>query len=79
MNGSNQKKVVGLLGVGFDHQDGHVRITQGDRYQVLMGSEASHSELQKLCSQIEQAVRESGRELDDYTAEEFVELISTMY
>lgn len=79
MNRTGQSRVVGLLGVGFDHKDGHVRITQADNYQVLMGSKASHGELQKICRKIELAIQSSGRELSDYTPEEFMELMGTMY
>lgn len=71
--------MVGLLGVGFDHQDQQIRITQAENYQVLMGSHESHCELQKICSEIEATVQSSGRELTDYTPEEFMELIATIY
>jgi hypothetical protein len=79
MNGSRQKRIVGLLGVGFDHQDGHIRITQADQYQVVMGSQDSHRELQKICSKIEQTIQSSGRKLQEYTPEEFVELLAEIY
>ena len=79
MSRSRDQKIVGLLGVGFDHQDGHVRITQADQYQVLMGSEASHSELHKICGRIEQTLQETGRTLSDFTPEEFVEFLATIY
>lgn len=71
--------MIGLLGVGFDHQDKHIRITQAENYKVLMGSEESHHELQKICGEIEKAVQSSGRELSDYTPEEFVELLGKIY
>lgn len=79
MNRAGQSRVVGLLGVGFDHQDGHVRITQANNYKILMGSHDSHSELQKICCEIEKAVHSSGRKLSDYTPEEFMELMGTIY
>ena len=79
MKRTGQSRVVGLLGVGFDHKDGHVRITQADDYKVLMGSEESHKELQKICGRIDEAVTTSGRELSDYTPEEFMELVAELY
>lgn len=79
MNRTGQSRVVGLLGVGFDHSDRHIRITQSDTYQILMGSRESHRELQKICRNIEEAVHASGRELSDYTPEEFVELLEEIY
>ena len=37
-----RKKIIRLLGVGFDAEDGHLRITKGKNYDVLMGSDESH-------------------------------------
>ncbi|MBL7016570.1 MAG: hypothetical protein ISR84_03325 [Kiritimatiellales bacterium] len=79
MKRTGQSRVVGLLGVGFDHQDGLVRITQADDYKVLMGSKESHTELQKICNRIDEAVVSSGRVLSDYTPEEFMELVAQLY
>jgi len=79
MKRTGQSRVVGLLGVGFDHQDGQVRITQADDYKVLMGSKESHTELQKICNRIDEAVVSSGRVLSDYTPEEFMELVAQLY
>ncbi len=71
--------MIGLLGVGFDHQDGLIRITQADDYNIFMGSKASHTELQKICQKIEKAISTSGRVLNDYTPEEFMELVAQLY
>lgn len=79
MNRTGQSRVVGLMGVGFDHEDEHIRITQSDHYQVLMGSQASHKKLQEMCSEIDEIVHSSGRQLSDYTPEEFIELVGKLY
>jgi len=72
---SGQSRVVGLLGVGFDRDDKHVRITRAENYHVLMGSNSSHQALQKICSQINKKIKTSGRILSEYTPEEFMELM----
>lgn len=74
-----QKRVIGLLGVGFDTQDGQIRITQADQYRVLMGSGETHSELQNICSRIDETVKKSGRPLFDYSPDEFMELLKELY
>jgi hypothetical protein len=79
MKQTEQSRVIGLLAVGFDNEDGQVRITQAEDYRVLMGSDDSHRALQKICHQIDHAVKESGRELSDYTPEEFMELVGELY
>ncbi len=75
MSDISQSRVVGLLGVGFDHQDEQIRITRSENYQVFMGSRSSHQALQKLCSKIDETIKTSGRSMSDYTPEEFMELM----
>jgi len=79
MREAGQSRVVGLLGVGFDHEDGQIRITQADEYRVLMGSGETHEALQKICRRIEESVKVTGRPLSDYTPEEFMELVQELY
>ena len=68
-------RVSGLLGVGFDHQDGQIRITQAEDYQIFMGSGETHRILQDVCRKIDEHIAASGRPLNDYTPEEFMELM----
>ena len=79
MRKTGQSRVVGLLGVGFDSTDGHIRLTQADQYHVLMGSGETHEALQKICRRIEESIKETGRPLNDYSPEEFMELVKGLY
>jgi len=74
----NQKKIIGLLGVGFDAEDGHVRITKGENHNVLMGSDESHEYLQKLIAKIEAELEVQGLALDDLTPEDFGEFVKSI-
>jgi len=75
---ANQKKIIRLLGVGFDTEDGHVRITKGEKYDVLMGSDESHSYIQQLIHKIENELERNNLSLDDLTPEEFSEFMKTV-
>lgn len=79
MKKAGQSRVVGLMGVGFDREDSLIRITKAENYQVLMGSPDSHKALHQMCLKINEAVQAAGRELTDYTPEEFMELIAELY
>lgn len=79
MSEAKQSRIVGLLGVGFDHEDGQIRITQADQYNVLMGSGETHIELQKICRRIDESVKAAGRTLTDYSPEEFMEMVQQLY
>lgn len=72
---ANPKKIIRLLGVGFDADDGHVRITKGENYDVLMGSDESHEYIQQLILKIEDALAAHGLSLDELTPEEFQEFV----
>jgi hypothetical protein len=73
-----RKKIVRLLGVGFDTQDDHVRITKGEKYDVFMGSDESHEFIRKLIEDIEEAIEKRGLSLEDITPEEFTALVESL-
>ena len=75
MTTGKRKKIVRLLGVGFDAEDGHVRITQGENYDVLMGSDQSHEYIQQLLQKIEAQLENRGLSLDDLTPEQLGEFV----
>jgi hypothetical protein len=79
MRERGQSRVVGLLGVGFDTEDGHIRVTQSDVYHVLMGSGETHTELQNICRRIDESIKASGRVLSDYSPEEFLKMFQELY
>lgn len=68
-----------MLGVGFDTQDGQIRLTKAEQYQIMMGSDETHKALQNICSAIDETIKKSGRSLCDYTPEEFMEMVQTLY
>ena len=75
---SKRKKIIRLLGVGFDAEDGHVRITKGEKYDVFMGSDESHEYIRKLIQDIEEEIEKRGLSLDDITPDEFAELVGSL-
>jgi hypothetical protein len=71
----NHKKIVRILGVGNDQTDGHIRITQGDSYDVLQGDEQTHEYIAKLCADIEQHIAGLGYSLQDLSIEQLQSII----
>jgi hypothetical protein len=78
MTDRNRKKIIRLLGVGFDSADGHVRVTQGDSFDIIMGSDQCHEYMQQFCSRIEGGLKEQGKNLDDLSPEEFTEFVRNL-
>jgi len=71
----NQKKIIRILGIGHDTEDGHTRITQGADYNIFMGSEETHSYLTELCEKIEKSIKEKKLSLDELSIEELQKII----
>lgn len=78
MSSGMRKKIVRLLGVGFDEDDGHIRITSGDKFDVLMGSDESHEYITKLIMKIEAELDERGLILDEMSPEKFNEIVKSL-
>jgi hypothetical protein len=38
-------RIAALLGLGFDHHDGHKRITTGEKFAIFGGSEETHERM----------------------------------
>lgn len=74
----NRKKIIRLLGVGFDAEDGHIRITHGDEMDVFMGSEESHENIVNLINIINSKINEKGLKLRDLSINEFIEFLETI-
>lgn len=76
MSSSHPKKIVRLLGVGFDTEDGHVRITNANHYDVLMGSHESHEYLAQLIHKIEAELKTRELKLDELSPDELSAVVA---
>lgn len=72
------ERMAHILGLGFDAQDGHTRITRGDGYTIYLGSEMSHQEMQRVCHAIAEELKTQGKQLDDLTRAEFADLLQRL-
>ena len=75
MTDSREERIAHILGIGFDHEDGHLRITHGEEFDIYLGSDSSHQEMQELCLKIQRRLTEHGKKLQDLTRAEFRALI----
>ena len=73
---ADKPRVVRVLGLGLDNDDGHIRITNGKNFNILLGSEQSHERMQETCIKMNEKLEASGRQLEDLSPDEFVDLIS---
>ena len=64
-----QKKV--LLGLGLDSKDGHVRVTKGNNYRLLGGSEETHEIMQEKAIKFNEQLEKKHKTLEQISDDEF--------
>jgi hypothetical protein len=71
----NEPEVLGLLGVGFDGADGHKRVTKGENFVLLGGSEETHERMQDVAIHFEESLHQRGKRLKEASVEEVIDLL----
>ncbi len=72
---SNDEKRSGLLGIGLDGRDGHDRVTQGDDFLLVGGSQETHERLQGLVIRMEEKLKRKGKRIRDLEDAEFEDTV----
>ena len=72
-----QTEYVGLLGVGFDHDDGHQRLTRGDHFLLVGGSEETHERMTDVAVHFNENLRKRGKRFAEISVEELIEIIES--
>ena len=76
MDNPTRKSVPALLvGLGLDNQDGHKRITKGDNFYLVGGSEETHEQMTETAVKFNEKLSRRGKSLGEISREEFVDLM----
>jgi len=67
----HDEKKAWLLGMGFDNKDGHVRITRGDNFHLVGGSQETHGTMQEKAIKFNEKLKGRGKRLEDISHQEF--------
>jgi len=59
-----------MLGVGLD-SDGHTRVTTGDNFALVGGSQSTHEEMTEKAVKINEKLAARGKRLEEVSREEF--------
>lgn len=68
-------EVVGLLGVGLDNQDEHKRVTRGEEFVLVGGSQETHERMQDVAIRVSETLKDKGKRIQDASVEEVIELV----
>lgn len=64
------KPKAGMLGIGLDNEDGHKRLTRGDNFLLVGGSEETHEVMQETAIKVNEQLAKRGKRLEDASPEE---------
>jgi hypothetical protein len=68
-------KAARLLGVGLDNRDGHTRVTKGENFLLVGGSESTHERMTETAIKINETLNRRGKQLGDLSKEEFKDIL----
>lgn len=74
-----KKKKSILLGMGFDNEDDHKRITEGENFLLAGGSQKTHDIMtQKVLEFNSLMNKKYGKKLEDLTRQEYYAIVRTI-
>ena len=65
-----------LLGVGLDNRDGHKRLTKGDHFVMVGGSEETHERMTETAIKFNEKLTKRGKTLHELSPEEFRDMMN---
>ena len=61
----NSQDQSSLLGIGFDNNDGHKRVTRGDNFCLVGGSEETHEKMTETAVKFNEKLSKRGKRMDE--------------
>jgi hypothetical protein len=71
-----QKPRAGLLGLAFDAEDGHKRITRGPNFLLAGGSHETHGQLQETAIKVNEHLARKGKDLAEVSVQELRDIVA---
>jgi len=69
------RRSAALLGIGFDNDDNHKRITTGDRFAILGGSADTHEQMTETVLKTFEELKQRGKSLEQVESTELAEIL----
>lgn len=74
VNKNKNPKAI-IFGVGLDNKDGHVRLTKGDNFYLMGGSETTHEKMTETAVKFNEKLGLKGKRLEELSKKEFVDIL----
>ena len=66
---------AGLLGVGLDNEDGHKRITRGEKFALVGGSQETHERMTETVLKTFEELKRRDKHLETVDKRELAEIL----
>ena len=70
-----KRAIGGLLGVGLDNSDGHKRITTGEKFILVGGSEETHGRMTETVLKTFEELKRRDKSLETVDPRELTEIV----
>ena len=74
-SGNSNKQPAAMMGIGLDNKDGHKRVTKGDNFYLVGGSEETHEHMVETAVKVNEKLAEKGKNLSEVSKEEFTDIV----
>ena len=68
-------RAAGLLGLGLDNDDGHQRITKGEQFILVGGSEETHGRMTETTLKTFEELKRRDKRLESVDTKELAEIV----
>ncbi len=72
--GKNAKAV--MMGLGLDNKDEHKRVTKGDNFFLVGGSEETHERMTETAIKVNEKLEAKGKCLEEVSPKEFADIVA---
>jgi hypothetical protein len=68
--------INGILGLGLDNEDGHKRITTGDQFVLLGGSDETHGRMTEMMMKTFEELKRRHKRLEQCEPQEVADILA---
>lgn len=79
MKANDKPKSAAILGLAFDNDDGHTRLTRGKNFVLLGGSQDTHAVMQETAIKVNERLDRAGKRLEDVPLKELRQIFHEVH
>jgi len=76
---NDKLKSAAILGLAFDNDDGHTRLTRGKNFVLLGGSQDTHAVMQETAIKVNERLDRAGKRLEDVPLKELRQIFREVH